>query len=139
MFTFRLLFPSACLIGTFSIMTSVAVRAMLTKVGLEDDAGKIFALVSSLEASIPIVAIPALTLVYNHTLSVFPGTVFLVQAGIFAVIFLIMLYVYYLTSRPEVRYGHVPEVDEDVVRSGGFEDDHGPTSLSPEITPEAIA
>ena len=46
---------------------------------VKSELGKIFSMVASLEAAVPLFAAPLFTFVYNHTLDSFPGAVFLVQ------------------------------------------------------------
>eukprot|EP00095_Tigriopus_kingsejongensis_P001548 maker-scaffold424_size175595-snap-gene-0.26 protein:Tk01548 transcript:maker-scaffold424_size175595-snap-gene-0.26-mRNA-1 annotation:"proton-coupled folate transporter-like" len=77
-------------IGAFSTSSAIVMRAMLSKVGAKEDLGKIFALVSCLESTVPIFAMPLMTYVYNATIDTLPGTVFLVQAGIFLIVFLVI-------------------------------------------------
>ena len=49
------------------------------QVVVKSELGKIFSMVASLEAAVPLFAAPLFTFVYNHTLDSFPGAVFLVQ------------------------------------------------------------
>ena len=54
-------------------------RTQTTQVVVKSELGKIFSMVASLEAAVPLFAAPLFTFVYNHTLDSFPGAVFLVQ------------------------------------------------------------
>ena len=75
--------------------------------------GKIFSVLASLEASVPLFAgsltntqhlhkrppAPLFTFVYNSTLETFPGAVFLVQAGLFVLASAIFVYIYLLITK----------------------------------------
>lgn len=64
----------------------VASRGALSKIVATADLGALFALLGVLECGSELVTPPLCTLIYNHTLDIFPGTVFLVMAGVSVVI-----------------------------------------------------
>ena len=72
------LFVGACS-GFLSTLSAIVIRSILSKVVIKSELGKIFSMVASLEAAVPLFAAPLFTFVYNHTLDSFPGAVFLVQ------------------------------------------------------------
>lgn len=110
-------------IGALSASSAIVIRAMLSKVGCKEDLGKIFSLVGCLESTVPILALPALTLVYNSTIDTLPGTVFLVQAGIFLTILIIISYIHCILMNPVMRYGQI-------ITNSGEEGNDNPDPIS---------
>ena len=96
-----------------SIMSSVIVRAMLSKVAAPADQGKIFSMVSCVEGVMPLAATPVVTLIYNSTIDSFPGTVYAVMSGIHLTVAAFIGYTYLLLIKPAVRYGLTPPSDAD--------------------------
>jgi len=86
---------------------------MLSKCVNKSDLGKIYSLLGSLEAAVPLLAAPLFTVVYNSTLETFPGAVFLVQASIFAVSGLGFSYVFYLLTRTGQDFSLLVEDNDD--------------------------
>ena len=72
------------------------IRAHLSKVAPADELGAIFSLVASLEAAVPLISTPIMTLVYNSTLTTFPGAILLVSMGLYCAITVILSIVYYI-------------------------------------------
>merc|ERR1711976_52531 len=71
--------------GFLSAFSSIVIRSMLSKCVTKSELGKIFSLLASLEAAVPLFAAPLFTFVYTKTLETWPGAVFAVQAGIFLI------------------------------------------------------
>jgi len=107
-----ILFIGACL-GFLSSLASIVIRSMLSKCVNKSDLGKIYSLLGSLEAAVPLLAAPLFTVVYNSTLETFPGAVFLVQASIFAVSGLGFSYVFYLLTRTGQDFSLLVEDNDD--------------------------
>ena len=101
--------------GCMSSFSAVCIRSMISKIGPEGDLGKIFSLLSSLEATAPIISSPLLSLVYNASIETFPGAVYLLQCGLFLIVSGIIGYVFYIqvTDGP-VQYGTLPDAAEEV-------------------------
>ena len=116
------LFVGACS-GFLSTLSAIVIRSILSKVVVKSELGKIFSMVASLEAAVPLFAAPIFTFVYNHTLDSFPGAVFLVQvwialssifiqqqtrmmyldsiqASLFVLSCFIFIYIYFVLSNP---------------------------------------
>jgi len=74
---------ASCL-GLMSTQVSTVIRSLLSKVVPDTDLGKVYTMLGCLEAAIPLVASPILTIVYNSTLDSFPGAVYLTEAGAMA-------------------------------------------------------
>jgi len=110
------LFLGACL-GFLSAFAAIVIRSMLSKCVNKSDLGKIYSLLASLEAAVPLFASPLFTVVYNSTLDIFPGAVFLVQAGIFFVSGIGFSYIYYLLNRPGQDFSELVEETDDLTES----------------------
>merc|ERR1719278_1557397 len=93
------LFVGACS-GFLSTLSASVIRSLLSKVVVKSELGKIFSMVASLEAAVPLFAAPIFAFVYNHTLDSFPGAVFLVQASLFVLSCFIFIYIYFVLSNP---------------------------------------
>jgi len=107
------LFLGACL-GFLSAFASIVIRSMLSKCVNKSDLGKIYSLLASLEAAVPLFAAPLFTIVYTSTLDTFPGSVFLVQAALFVVAGLGFSYIYFLLNRPGLHFSELEEESEDL-------------------------
>lgn len=80
-------------ISTFAISCS---RGALSKLVAPDELGAVFSVIGMGESLLPVLTTPLNTAIYNSTLEVFPGMVFVVQAGVSVVI--AVIYVWLLTS-----------------------------------------
>jgi len=107
------LFLGACL-GFLSAFAAIVIRSMLSKCVNKADLGKIYSLLASLEAAVPLFASPLFTIVYTSTLETFPGAVFLVQAAIFVVSGMGFSYVYFLLTRSGQDFSELVEESEDL-------------------------
>jgi len=85
--------------GFLSAFSSIVIRSMLSKCVTKAELGKIFSLLASLEAAVPLFAAPLFTFVYTKTLETWPGAVFAVQAGIFLIAAVGFLSVYITLRR----------------------------------------
>ena len=92
------LFLGSCA-GFLSAFSSIVIRSMLSKCVSKAELGKIFSLLASLEAAVPLFASPLFTFVYTQTLQSWTGAVFIVQAGIFLLAEIGFLYVYFVLKR----------------------------------------
>ena len=119
--------------GLFSSFSPVTIRSMISKVGPEEDLGKIFSLVSSLEATSPIISSPLLSFVYNSSIETFPGAVYLVQCGFFLIVGIVIAYVFYVQVRNNpVQYGTLSTVaDQDEEGNENESTDEGTNDDSP--------
>ena len=59
--------------GFLSAFASIVIRSMLSKCVSKAELGKIFSLLASLEAAVPLFAAPLFTFVYTHTLETWTG------------------------------------------------------------------
>jgi len=66
------------LTGFLFAFSSIVIRSMLSKCVTKAELGKIFSLLASLEALVPLVSAPLFTLIYTTTLDTWSGAVFLV-------------------------------------------------------------
>ncbi|XP_027225199.2 probable peptidoglycan muropeptide transporter SLC46 [Penaeus vannamei] len=80
-------------ITSFAISCS---RGALSKLVAPDELGAVFSVIGMGESLLPVLIMPLNTAIYNSTLDVFPGTVFLFEAGTGVVI--AVIYVWLLTS-----------------------------------------
>lgn len=87
----------ASVVGVCSGMVVVCSRAALSKLVQKNELGSVFAVMGAGEAVVPIMSSALMTLVYNATLNVFPGMVFVLTAGISVII--ACIYVCVLSSR----------------------------------------
>lgn len=65
-------------ITSFAISCS---RGALSKLVAPDELGAVFSVIGMGESLLPVLIMPLNTAIYNSTLDVFPGTVFLFEAG----------------------------------------------------------
>lgn len=107
------LFLGACS-GFLSAFAAIVIRSMLSKCVNKSDLGKIYSLLASLEAAVPLFASPLFTIVYTSTLETFPGAVFLVQAAIFVVSGIGFSYVYFLLTRSGQDFAELVEETDDM-------------------------
>jgi len=107
------LFLGACL-GFLSAFAAIVIRSMLSKCVNKSDLGKIYSLLASLEAAVPLFASPLFTVVYTSTLETYPGTVFLVQAAIFLLSSFGFTYVYFLLTRSGQEFSELVEETDDL-------------------------
>ena len=70
-------------LGVLGISTNVTVRSILSKTSDSSTGGTLFSLFASIEALVPLITSPLIAFIYTSTLSIFPGTIFLVTAGLF--------------------------------------------------------
>ncbi|XP_043289898.1 proton-coupled folate transporter-like isoform X2 [Venturia canescens] len=76
----------------YSGLLSPVLRAILSKSGPPQDAGKIFSLTQSMEAVVPLAASPLYTLVYTRNMPpIYPSPVFQITAGILLVILILII------------------------------------------------
>ena len=68
-----------------------------------EELGRIFSLVASLEACVPLVTSPIMTIVYNNTLEYFPGAILLISALLYLLIIVNLSIVYLLVRITERR------------------------------------
>ena len=83
---------------------STVIRSLLSKVVPDTDLGKVYSMLGCLEAAIPLVASPVLTIVYNSSLETFPGAVYVTEAGIMGVAVVIFATVAYLMQKDRDRF-----------------------------------
>lgn len=60
----------------------VVVRSMLSKTVVQNETGKLFALLGVLESLLPILMVPTYAMTYRSTVSVFAGAFFLLSAAV---------------------------------------------------------
>ena len=101
------LFVGSCL-GFLSAFAAIVIRSLLSKCVSPAELGKIFSLLASLEAAVPLFAAPLFSLVYTATLDSWPGAVFAVQAGIFVLSGLGFTYIHRLL-RHNTEFGQLEE------------------------------
>lgn len=94
----------ASVLGLVSTTPAIIIRSILSKVGPKNELGKIFSLVASLEACVPLFISPLMTYVYEQTLHVFPGAIFIVSTGLCVLIILDLGTILYLMTRPTVTF-----------------------------------
>ena len=98
-------------VGLLSTAASIVIRAHLSKVAPADELGAIFSLLASLEAAVPLMTSPLMTLVYNSTLTTFPGAIMLLSAGLYVAITINLSIVYLLfkkyNSAPSSQNNHI--------------------------------
>ena len=70
----------------------------------DTDLGKVYTMLGCLEAAIPLIASPILTIVYNSTLDTFPGAVYITEAGAMAVAVVLFSAVAYLMKKNQDRF-----------------------------------
>ncbi|KAG0729027.1 Proton-coupled folate transporter [Chionoecetes opilio] len=79
-------------------ITIIGSRGAISKLVTHDELGAVFSVVGVFESLAPVITSPIYTLVYNNTLDVFPGTVFLISAAVTVVI--CCIYTWLATAHP---------------------------------------
>ena len=87
-----------------STQVSTVIRSLLSKVVPATELGKVFTMLGCLEAAVPLIASPILTIVYNNTLNTFPGSVYLTQAAAMVVAVGLFSTVSWLTKRDDISF-----------------------------------
>jgi len=91
-------------LGLMSTQVSTVTRSLLSKVVPDTELGKVYTMLGCLEAAVPLVASPILTIVYNNTLNTFPGSVYLTEAGAMMLAVGLFFTVALLTKRDQDRF-----------------------------------
>eukprot|EP00092_Neocalanus_flemingeri_P012562 GFUD01013540.1.p1 GENE.GFUD01013540.1~~GFUD01013540.1.p1 ORF type:complete len:490 (+),score=71.29 GFUD01013540.1:897-2366(+) len=91
-------------LGLMSTQVSTVIRSLLSKVVPDTDLGKVYSMLGCLEAAIPLIASPVLTIVYNSTLDTFPGAVYVTEAGIMGMALILFATVAYLMKKDRDRF-----------------------------------
>ncbi|KAK7083800.1 hypothetical protein SK128_012843, partial [Halocaridina rubra] len=66
-------------ISALGALAMVVNRSLLSKLVPDAELGKVFAMTAAFEAAVPLMSSPLYTVVYNSTIEVFPGTVYLMS------------------------------------------------------------
>lgn len=80
--------------SVFMLMVTSAARGKISKLVNDDELGIVFGMVCVVNALMPVLATPVYSLVYNATVGVFPGTVFVLLAALCAVICCLAVWLY---------------------------------------------
>ncbi|XP_060080479.1 tetracycline resistance protein, class H-like [Ylistrum balloti] len=83
----------AVVIGSFGGIINSPVRSLLSKMVQEDEVGKMFSLLGSGETAAKFLAV-VFTYLYGSTLDIFPGFAFLLAAGLYTIMIIIILLVH---------------------------------------------
>eukprot|EP00088_Acartia_fossae_P028786 TRINITY_DN29620_c0_g2_i1.p1 TRINITY_DN29620_c0_g2~~TRINITY_DN29620_c0_g2_i1.p1 ORF type:complete len:482 (-),score=0.43 TRINITY_DN29620_c0_g2_i1:270-1715(-) len=105
-------------IGCIGGLASIIIRSMLSKCVQPTELGKIYSLLASLEAAVPLFAAPMFTSIYNSTLETSPNAVFFVLASIFSVVLVNFVYIFFVLSRSGQDFSvliHEEEVEDNDV------------------------
>ena len=87
---------------------------MITKVVPKTELGKVFSLLSSLEAAAPFILSPIIVNIYNSTINVYAGAIFFVFASIFLLVSVALISVYFLLKRLDGGYDSLHNEGEHV-------------------------
>lgn len=71
-------------ISCIGVLPLVITRSLISKVVPGEELGRIFSVLASCEAVIPLASGPLYTVVYNSTLATFPGTIYFLSGGLYA-------------------------------------------------------
>lgn len=85
---------TAVIIGAVAGLASSAFRAILSKIVREDELGKVFALLACGETASKSVGAIIFTSLYSVTASWFPGSVFVIEACIYLILFVVVAWLY---------------------------------------------
>ncbi len=98
-----IMFLSAAL--QFNSVITVIIRSQCTKSVDEDETGRVFAVVALGQCLVPLVAYPTFGLIYQATLSTFPGAYLLVVSGLLVIAFFTSVYLYAESRRGNLGVG----------------------------------
>jgi hypothetical protein len=87
---------------------------MITKVVPKTELGKVFSLLSSLEAAAPFILSPIIVNIYNSTINLYAGAIFFVFASIFLLVSLALVSVYFLLKKLDGGYDSLHNEGEHV-------------------------
>ena len=87
------------MVGLLSNTQGIVVRSSLSKVIPSDELGRIFSMVACLEAAVPLFAFPVMTETYNHSIDIFPGSIFLINALLYFLVIVNLSVVYILVRK----------------------------------------
>ena len=89
-------------------------RSLLTKIVGPDDVGKIFSVLGSMQALMPLVGTPFFGFLYRSTVEAAPATFLYVTAGMCFVQFVLIVVVAYVFSRSVRKRDEAKKCDVDV-------------------------
>ncbi|XP_073973441.1 proton-coupled folate transporter isoform X2 [Rhodnius prolixus] len=108
------LFYVGAVIASLGPIVAPVLRSLTSKLVPPSDRGKIFALFSVADSTVPLVSGIIYTQVYNHTLNTFPQSIFLVTALSQAVVFVIALSMHILSKGKNMEQAKEVEDQEEL-------------------------
>ena len=111
----------------FSSTPTIVIRSLISKIVPKTELGKVFSLLSSLEAAVPLIISPIVVNIYKATIDQFPGSVFAVFSGIYALVSITLLLVYLILKHSTAAVGYEP-LHDDAVQAN--EADSSPTATT---------
>ena len=124
------MFLSAAL--QFNSVITVIIRSQCTKSVDPDETGRVFAVVAFGQCLVPLVAYPLYGLVYQATLSTFPGAYLVIVSALLVVAFFISVFLY--SESRKGRLGVVPPLEEAGEEEGASDKEGSDSSSSSKST-----
>ncbi|XP_040574056.1 probable peptidoglycan muropeptide transporter SLC46 isoform X1 [Lepeophtheirus salmonis] len=85
--------------GVIGSYTGVVIRSTISKISPKENIGKIFAVIGFLEALVPMVSSAVFTYIYNNTVDIYPGWIFMALASIHSIILILLMVVHAIFSK----------------------------------------
>ncbi|CAL8108953.1 unnamed protein product [Orchesella dallaii] len=79
----------------FAGLISIVLRSMISKVVAKEEIARVFTFLACGEASMPMVGVPLYSYVFRHTLTTFPGAMFMLSAGTYLFIIISFIYLHF--------------------------------------------
>ena len=98
--------------GLLAPQVSTVIRSLLSKTVSEEDLAKVYTVMGSLEALTPLASTPLLTMIYDLSLTTYPGAVYLAEAGFLFVVLILFCIIVYLQKINQNSYNELNNDDE---------------------------
>ncbi|KAK9501064.1 hypothetical protein O3M35_002178 [Rhynocoris fuscipes] len=103
------LFYIGAVIASLGPVVAPVLRSLTSKLVPASDRGKIFALLSVADSTVPLISGIIYTQVYNNTIDTFPQSIFLITAVSQLIVFFISLFMDIITKRNNISQAHEEE------------------------------
>lgn len=107
------------LFGLLGGLGTLAARSRISKVSSKNDIGKVFAFLTTAESFLPIVASAVVSQVFNATLDIYPGIVFIIIGSLCLISLGVFIWLSRLPAADYEEMHNNPQANEDLEQSVG--------------------